>query len=350
MKPAATHSRRRILFRIIWVLFVLLLFELTARGFLCVFARVSPLHPDRIVYSFYPELRPLMQKRVVAGDRTVDVLLLGGSALNVRWSTIRAFIAERLTREVRRPVLVHSLAVEAHTSRDSLIKYKRLHDKRFDVVVFYHGINEMRANNAPAEVFDKDYEHYSWYRFVNAIDRDRWLPFLALPYTVRHVGFRLRDRLGASKLVPTDGPRQEWVKHGLDVKTAEPFRRNLSAILDLAESRAEPVLLLTFATHVAEGYSKEAFEAVELDYTRHRCAIDMWGTPEAVIAGVEAHNAVVRELAATRGIPFVDQAALMPGERQFYDDLCHFTVKGSELFVENMMPSLRALIQPQQSP
>ena len=105
------------------------------------------------------------------------------------------------------------------------------------------------------------------------------------------------------------------------------------------------MLLMTFALNIAEGYSKDAFEGLELDYTRHRSALRWWGTPEAVLAGVDAHNAVVRELAAKRRTLFVDQALLIPPERRMYNDVCHLTVAGSELFVEHMMDSLKKVVE-----
>jgi hypothetical protein len=325
---------------------MLLFLEAVSRVYLCRFDRGAWLHPERIIYRFYPRLESVAyERRQETRDGVVEVLLLGGSVLNVEWSAIDALIAERLTRELRRPVRVHNLAAAAHTTRDSLLKYKRLGDDPFDLVVVYHGINETRTNHAPPDVFRDDYGHYSWYRFVNAIDRDRRLPVVALPYFVKHASIAMRDRFGWSNVIPTSDPRPEWLEHGLDVKSARPFRENLSAILDLAESRGEPVLLMTFASYVAEGYAKEAFEALELDYTRHRSPLRWWGTPETVAAGIRAHNDVIRDLAATRHTLFVDQAALIPGERRIYNDVCHFTVAGSELFVDNMMDALREVVE-----
>jgi hypothetical protein len=215
----------------------------------------------------------------------------------------------------------------------------------FDLVVVYHGINETRTNNAPPEVFRSDYGHYSWYRFVNAIDRDRLLEFVALPYFVKHASIALRDRFGLSVVIPTSEPRAEWLEYGVDVKSDGPFRENLSAILDMAESRGDPVLLMTFVLNIDARYTDESFRALELDYTRHRSPLRWWGTPQAVAAGVEAHNGVVRELAAGRRTLFVDQAALMPRERRLYNDPCHLTVVGSGMFVDNMMESLRTVVE-----
>ena len=340
--PRGPSRRRRLLFAVVSAVCLLVVFEVLARTYLSRFDRGVLLHPARVIYGFYPELPQVNYERShETRENAVNVLLLGGSVLHVEWSAIDALIAERLARDTRRPIRIYNLSAPAYTTRDSLLQYQRLGRDRFDLVVVYHGINETRTNNAPPDVFRDDYGHYSWYRFVNTIDRDSWLGVVALPYFVKHASIALRDRFGWSDIVPTSEPRPEWLEYGLDVKSKKPFRENLSGILDLAQSRGEPVLLMTFALNIAEGYTKGAFEALELDYTRHRSPLRWWGTPEAVESGVDAHNAVVRELAAQRRTFFVDQAALIPAERRMYNDVCHLTVAGSELFVENMMDSLR---------
>ena len=63
---------------------------------------------------------------------------------------------------------------------DSLWKYRYWYDGYdFDLVMFYHGINDSRANNYPRDVFRDDYTQFSYYqRFQPAfdwIDRHPWL-------------------------------------------------------------------------------------------------------------------------------------------------------------------------------
>ena len=276
----ALSRRRRILFSIVLAVCVLLVLELTARVYLRRFDRGVLVHPERVIYGFYPELKSVSyERRHETREDVVEVLLLGGSVLSVEWTAIEALLAERLTRETRRPVRVYNLAEAAHTTRDSLLKYQRLDGSAFDLVVIYHGINETRTNNAPPDVFRDDYGHYSWYRFVNAIDRDRWLEAVALPYFFKHASIILRDRLGLSEVVPTSDPRPEWLEYGKDVKSAGPFRENLTAILDRARTRGEPVLLMTFASNIPDGYSNEKFEALELGIHQAPFAPALVGPP-----------------------------------------------------------------------
>jgi len=226
----------------------------------------------------------------------------------------------------------------AHTSRDSYLKYKWLADKQFDLIVFYHGINEARANNVPPGLFDPQYEHYSWYRYVNAISPDGLSQFVALPYVATYFWLKLSEKLGIVKVVPVHNPRKDWIKYGKKNKTTASFRTNLNAIIEIATSRNEPLLLMTFATYVPIDYSKSRFNALQLDYTRHTKPIEIWGAKEHVNAALSSHNSVIREAAANNPqLLFVDQDQLMPKRREYFNDICHFTVSGSQRFVDHMV-------------
>jgi hypothetical protein len=337
--------RRKLLLVSIWLLATFLLMEVATRTYLRLRLDVAFRRPQEVFYTFYPELVPVVSNEIRADDEVIDVLLLGGSVLQDLFGPVEKIILERLTQATRRPVRVHNVAFMAHTSRDSYLKYKRLTDQRFDLVVFYHGINEVRTNNAPADVFDPDYDHYSWYRLVNAIDRSKWIPYFATAYAVKHAQIQLSTRFGQAEMIPTHWPREAWLKYGGEVKTEASFRRNLGAILDLAVSRGDPVLVMTFATYLAPDYSLDGFRRRQLDYTLHMEPIELWGSPENVMAGIRAHNGVVRELARDRrGVYLVDQQEQMPGRRDYFNDVCHLTVAGASRFVGNMVPAMLAAI------
>jgi hypothetical protein len=64
-----------------------------------------------------------------------------------------------------------------------------------------------------------------------------------------------------------------------------------------------------------------------------------------VLAGIEAHNEALRDLAAGKpGVTLVDLSALAVARDEVYRDICHLTPAGSESFVELLLPeALRAL-------
>lgn len=291
--------------------------------------------------SFYPEVGAVRRAAASAPEGSFRVLLLGGSVLNNDYGNIEHVLRERLSRRLGRHVVVMNLAQPAHTSLDSAIKYSHLSDVPFDLVLFYHGINELRANNCPADVFREDYGHFAWYRLIRAAERGREHRFLLLPYTLRFVTSKVLDRLGAGGGIPLHEPAEEMLAFGCEVKTAESFRANVERIGGYAEKKGERLVLMTFASLVPEDYSRDKFDADELAYTSHSFPIELWGSAECVVKGLAAHNAALRAAAAERpGALLVDQAGAFPADRALFNDVCHFTHEGCARFVENLLGAL----------
>jgi len=288
---------------------------------------------------FYPELRASELADLPRGrdDGFFDVLLLGGSVLEPSWGQVEAELRERLERECAGRYRLINLARSGHTSRDSLIKYRHLEDARFDLVINYDGINDVRMNNTPRENFRDDYSHCAWYRSFEA----RLVAgSVSLPQAVLQQIETLGESIGR-------GPPNSDAEAGFgcDVKTPVPFRRNLEAILETASERGDTVLLQTFASHLPEGYTRERFERGELDFTLRSdgrsCAAEMWSKPECIGPIVDAQNAEVRSLVAEHDeVLFVDQAQLMPATGENFVDVCHLTPAGSRWLIENLWPAV----------
>lgn len=298
--------------------------------------------PAQIHLAFYPSLAELEPRRIQR-DETFDVLLLGGSVISEEFSSIGEQLAERLAYQYRKPARVFNLGTKAHTTLDSYYKYRHLADKRFDLVVVYHGINEIRANNCPPEMFRDDYSHYGWYERINNAESiaNR---FSSIPYSLSFAFTTLTELTGLRSFVPTHEPKPEWMACGADVKSAVPFRNNIEAICELAAERGDPVLLMTFATHIPADYSLEKFRRRELDYSTHFCAIELWGYMPNVIKAIEIHNDIVRDIAQSRaGAHLLDQAAELPRSGRLFNDACHLTHVGSTQFVDNMMSAIEEL-------
>jgi hypothetical protein len=104
---------------------------------------------------------------------------------------------------------------------------------------------------------------------------------------------------------------ENWVRYGRESRSAESFRQNLNAILDLASQRGDRLLLMTFATYVPEDYSREAFKHKQLDYALHRAPIQWWGLPENVLATVAVHNEIVRSVASVVALAVIPASFLL---------------------------------------
>ncbi len=341
--PASTAkprtALRRLLVAAVYLVVLLLVLEASSRLFWKVRHGTPLLDPEQIVDSFYPELRFAAGGPVRRGDDELNVLVLGGSVLNNHYGNVGLLLEERLTRRLRRRVRIHNLARRSHTSLDSFYKYLHLAGQEFDLVLVYHGINETRANNVPPELYRDDYSHFSWYAAVNSFHAHWETPWLVFPFTLDHALRSGRESWGLSSYVSRGKPRDEWLTYGAEVKTAKSFAENLTAILELARRRGDPVLLMTFAYYLAPGYSEEAFRRVALDYSLHAYPVELWGRPPDVVRALETHNAIVRRLAATAksGVLFVDQDALLPKDGEHWNDVCHLTGRGCQRFVDYLM-------------
>jgi len=296
--------------------------------------------PGSVLYSHYPELMKVDQLKPTHVDTYFDVLLLGGSVLNEKSGTVGKELQEQLTLSGKWSVRVFNMARSAHTSRDSLLKYKHLGDARFEMVVFYHGINEARANNVPPELFKEDYSHYSWYEVVNTLTPYHKATSFSLAYTPAYLAVRIKQVLQSQNYVPVHSPRKEWAQYGSNLKSVLAFERNLKEIVAIAAVRGDGLLLMTFALHIPEDYSERGFQEKRLDYLLHRSPVKLWGDLRNVVAAVEAHNRVLRRVMQENDTTlFVDQATQIERSATFFNDLCHFTTRGSAKFVENMIPA-----------
>jgi hypothetical protein len=319
--------RRRLRFALVYAVFLFVLVEVTCRFFWWMSGVSFLACPNRIHHFWYPDLKEL--EPATRDDETFDILILGGSAVHPAFGDIPGRLAERLRRTSGRPLRVHCLAGKGHTSLDSFFKYRHLADRRFDLVLLYHGINDARANNCPEDFFRDDYSHWGWYKLVSDYEAKAGSRWLALPYTVHFSVIKLGSKLGLIPFVPKEVPGEEWLVHGASVKTARTFRANLGRIHELALERGDPLLVMTYA--VDAGYENDA----------RRFAI--WGKPAHVTKAVAVHNDVVRELAQREGRPLADLDREMPRGKRYFGDPCHFTDEGAERFVDLLVSTLERL-------
>lgn len=328
---SGSKLRTRLLALFLIVFLCIVAAEVASRAFWSHYG-VPFFDPGRILYVYYPEMAKADRDRPTRGDGHYNVLFLGGSVLHRDWGSVEEELRTQLASRGLRNVRIYNFAMPGHTSRDSLLKYAALDKDRFDLVVFYHGINDARANNAPPDVFRADYSHYIWYEMVNTMARYHGRAHLALPYTLRFLAVSLHQALNKDRYIPFSNLRDDWVKYGGTLRGADSFRENLSAILDTAARRGDRIMIMTFATCVPRDYVPESYA----------WPLEKWGRREFVLAAVRAHNDIVKSTAMRHPeIVFLDQAALMSGDARNFNDPCHLSAAGSRKFVENMLSALQ---------
>jgi hypothetical protein len=324
----------------LYVLYLCVLLEVSSRVYWAWAHDVPFGRMADIFYVYYPEAKNVRPS--YCGDEGMDVLLLGASVLESRFSPlIEPLLAEKLSARYNRPICIHNLSRSAHTSLDSYYKFRELSDLSFDLVIAYHGINETRANNAPYSIFRSDYAHYAWYEKINAMVEHREINLLVFPWTLHYAYLEYKSRHNPQQYVPQHVPRnQSWIKMGATIKTKKAFRQNMTAILRLAQRSRSPTVFMPFAYHLPRGYSQERQREGALGYTpaTHAMPVEIWGSPESVVNGIKAHNQIIRDIAATEeGVHFVDQENSIAKTGRNFVDICHLSLQGQELWVDNLV-------------
>jgi hypothetical protein len=336
-------TARRILFLGIYLLFCANLVFFGAKLFWKFQAGV-PIDEAAFVRDFYfPEIRRSRVKEIEPrhDDPYFDVLLLGGSVLEPGWGTVEELLTGKFRAELGNRFQVYNFGHSAHTSRDSVQKYREMAGEQFDLVIVYDGINDVRLNCCPREFFRDDYSHFAWYRSMQK-------HLLAGSMSSQT---SLVEQAGLAAQTFSFNPSDEaLLEEGREVKTALPVRRNLEEIVWTALGRGDALLLLTEAYYIPVDYTQERFRKQTLDYSfradGRSCNVESWGKPQYVAAAVDAQNEAIRNLAAEHPEAFfVDEQELMPAEGRMFVDPCHFTEEGSRRFVENLWPAVAKRIR-----
>ncbi|HAA49185.1 MAG TPA: hypothetical protein DCE43_05655 [Planctomycetaceae bacterium] len=275
---------------------------------------------------YYPELRSsgAVLAPISRDDGVLDVLTLGGSVL----LQIESALERRLGSELGDRVRYYHLSTTAHTSRDSLLKYQQLSQRKFDVVILCHGINDIRMNYWPRADFQDDYTHCPWYA---SLQRDSSGGKLTL--WNRLMDFAAQDGLGPP--LPGSYP------FGRDLKTATAFERNLQQLVSAAADRDDQVVILTMAHFLPENYTRESFRNDRLDYGSGdvKYAAELWGKPEQVAAGIIEHNRRTRAVSQQHeNVQLVDLEQQIEASGRNFSDICHLTRIGQQRVVDVVAP------------
>lgn len=255
-----------------------------------------------------------------ADESHFNVVLLGASTAY----QLAPGLKEELTRIHGDRLRFYNLAVPAHTSRDSLYKIRVIADRKIDLVLIYDGFNEMRFNYTPS--FKADYSHVDRYREIGQRDMSGRV-FITDFSKVFGVYF------------PSNDLSPELLKYGSTIKTDVSLRNHLEEIAALCPGR---LVLMTFAYRMPADYEQQRQRAVRQYSTgEYRMSPEEWGRPEDIPPIMDAHNAVIRELAQRRQLTLVDLQRDLPATRENFSDACHLSPAGVEAAVQIIRPVLK---------
>ncbi|MFN4145731.1 MAG: hypothetical protein ACK4GN_07910 [Runella sp.] len=329
-------SRRTFLFGSISILLLVVVLELMARTALALLG--YPFwQPSKM---FYPEVEVIKKQEISPTDGYFDILLLGGSAISMDFGFhINKSLDSLLNPKGTAPkVRLHNAAIPAHTSLDNLLKYQKLAEKRFDLVVFYEAINENRANNIPPQYFREDYQHIVWYNDLALIEKHPEVNWTVLPFVVHKSIKLITDKINGEKNVAFKHINPTYIMYGGEIKTAKPYRNNIEQLIKETKARHENLLLVTYALYVPPSVRGNGGYTDYRDFAgcQFPSPLHLWGDPVNVEKGVKQHNQTLRQLATQYEVPLMDMDSLFPRRKEFYCDLCHLTEEGSREYAHKL--------------
>ena len=290
-----------------------------------------------IFHVFYPNVGICREEANRPDETHRDILVLGGSVVDEMRDGFT-----RLERRLGDDIRLHVAGRIAHTTLDSRRKHEWLEDLGYDDVLVYHGINDCKYDNMPAELFDDGYSVYPFYQAVTALLRHPEADWFALPYTLEFAWIQARHLKRVKWTKPTASAREEWWIHGSDVKSARTFRSNLEDLVERSRRLGQTVHLATFASYIPPDYTDEKFLAGELDYDSPRLPAAIWGDAVNVRNCIAVHNEILRDIGSRYdNVRIIEVENAIPSEGRLYDDPCHFSAAGKAVFFDALEAGLR---------
>jgi lysophospholipase L1-like esterase len=219
------------------------------------------------------------------------------------------------------PVEVNNFSTPGHTSAEILVEFLlNSIDTQPDVVVIYHGHNDMRAFLTPG--FQADYSHFRR-NFSEEYERMRLanlLPFLPLHF----YNFLLWQKMPITRNVGDDvhyAVTKGQMNIDAELAGLATFRRNLENIILVCRGRDIQVILSTFC-HYFDFANCSDHEKVKWERKVRETILEI--------------NGVIRDLAREYDLPLVDNYDLIPQEDRFFKDKIHLSLEGMRLMAQNL--------------
>ena len=329
---------------IIYILFLFLLLEITFRVAFSINYKTSFIKPQNLLYQYYPALKQSFQK-----NENYNILLLGASVLEDVRGNIRQKLKDYLKEKLPYiQVEILNFSQPGQTSKDSWNKIKSYKElERADLVIFYHGINEAKANSCPDSIFSLEYNHYQRIKRINKIMNHSEANFSVIPLYLDMLWESMNPKMSLEKYYSTPGLGDKWLVYGDNIKTEITFENNLSAIFNACKKHQISLLCPEYVYNLPKNYNRDS---IHLFYTKTKFGmprVELWGIPKNVKKGIETHNRVNEKVAKKYNFPFVKTNHLLPKTKENFNDICHLTDVGAIKFIDIIGPKVVELINEQ---
>lgn len=329
------------------ILYVLL--EITGRAYLLLTTGTSFLHPHKLIYHYYPQVVPIEKLEISNTDSTLDILVLSCSVLHKEWADINTALEKHIVLPQKYNGLhIYNASGIGHCSYDNLIKYQLLHNKHFDLIIYYDAINEARLNDCPPQIFKTDYSHYQWYDEINHILKHKEMDVTVVPFFADWLALKTGEVINRNKYEPIHYTlKPEWTQYGNNYKSLAVYKNNLNKIIQQAEEGGTQFYYVSFVYYLPADYSLQKFKNRSLDYAfcNNSRETEIWGQPKNVAGLIDNINdSSLNWVSTHKNATYIDIRNSFPKEGQYFADVCHFSPVGVDLFAIDVVHQLDSIM------
>ena len=272
---------------------------------------------------------------------TFRIFMLGGSTVRSEetpFEKTHPRIAE-LKLRARYPsvkIEVQNAGMDWYTSQHSLINFlTKIQDFDPDLIVIYHGINDLYRSFAPQGLshgpYQEDYSHYygplsgmieAYYSKPHLLNLRIFSCLSGFFRNLWFSDFRKGNR------APIRAPVKEW-------KSLAAFERNMRNFASTVRSKNISLIMASQPFLYREDLTDKEREAFWVD---KRFMEEDGKLPDvkSLVEGMNAFNDKSRQIAADSGVPFLDLERLVPKTLDYLYDDVHYTEKGNRLIGETL--------------
>jgi lysophospholipase L1-like esterase len=226
-----------------------------------------------------------------------------------------------------------------HTTEHSLIKYLfKIKDYDPDLIILYHGINDLYRSFSPARWahgdYRADYGHY--YGPVSHIvfeHAEPGHPFLAFD---SRVAARVASVFRSNFATDLRGKRKGSPVEVFDFRSLAAFRRNMEAIATIIPDDGVQLVLATQPFLYRRDLSREQRDLIEFPTMFCSMEGNRYPSIDSMVRGMNAFNTVTAEVARKHGIPLIDLEAQIPKTTDHFLDDVHYTSAGNALVARTL--------------
>ena len=289
-----------------------------------------------------------IQKKKPAG--VYRIFILGGSTvLNrpVPFEENSARVLEKMLNSyyTDKKFEVMNAGAEDYTTEHSIIQYMfKIKDFQPDLIIMYHGINDMTASCTPNYnsygEYKSDYsnKYSTLYNMVINYFKPKPIVILLSYDFVRHflVSSLYSDILNPFRTYNGNLPDPSDKPAPMDFPSIESYKRNLQDMINVTKADGVKLIL----GDQPSLFNKKLNLALQWQVQRICVKNNAYPNIDSITNGLNNFNNAAKTIAEENNIPFVDIASMLPKNLNYFWDIVHFKANSNKIVAQAFFDSI----------